>query len=115
MLGLVETHGIGRRDDGSITGTDPAGVLAPDAVASMNFWAFPRRIFDELETGFDRFLAEHGNESKMEYLLPTVIAEMSEAGELTVGVVSTDEAWVGVTNPDDLEVARRRIAMMRTV
>jgi len=115
MLGLVETHGIGRRGDGSITGTDPAGELAPDAVASMNFWAFPGRIFDHLETGFGRFLADHGHESKTEYLLPTIISEMLEVGDLTVGVVPTDEAWVGVTNPDDLEVARRRIPEIRSI
>lgn len=113
VVGLVETHGIGRREDGSITGTDPAGVLAPESVASMNFWAFPTRVFDDLRTGFTRFLAEHGDEARAEYLLPTVIADLREAGNLTVGVVPTDEAWVGVTNPDDLEVARRRIAEMR--
>ena len=28
-------------------------------------------------------------------------------------VVHTEEPWVGVTNPDDLEVARRLIAEMR--
>jgi len=88
-------------------------VLPGDSVASMNFWAFPERIFDHLESGFARFLAEHGDEPKTEYLLPAEVAELRDAGELTVGVVSTDEAWVGVTNPDDLEVARRRIAEMR--
>jgi len=32
---------------------------------------------------------------------------------MTVGVVPTSESWVGVTNPNDLEVARRRIAEVR--
>ena len=35
------------------------------------------------------------------------------AAELTVEVIPTTEAWVGVTNPDDLEIARRRIAEFR--
>lgn len=113
MLGLTETHGVGRRDDGTITGRDPEGVLPGDAVASMNFWAFPQRIFDDLEAGFSKFLTEHGDQPKTEYLLPAEVAVLRDAGEFTVGVVTTDEAWVGVTNPDDLEVARRRIAEMR--
>lgn len=113
LRSLVETHGIGRRDDGSITSTDPEGVLPDDAVASMNFWAFSPRMFEDLEEGWQRFHAERGHEEKSEYLLPSVVHDLMEAGTLTVGVVPTDEPWVGVTNPDDLEVARRRIAELR--
>ncbi|MCP3936537.1 MAG: NTP transferase domain-containing protein [Actinomycetia bacterium] len=113
LVSLVETHGIGRRDDGSITATDPPVQLADDAVASMNCWAFPNSILADLEAGFVEFLDQHGHEEKSEYLLPTLVHGLMSAGELTVGVVPTDEAWVGVTNPDDLEVARRRIAEVR--
>lgn len=113
LVSLVETHGIGRRDDDSITATDPAGPLADDEVASMNCWVFPHRLFDDLESGFAAFLAEHGDEEKTEYLLPKIIHGLMATGEMTVGVVPTSESWVGVTNPDDLEVARRRIAEVR--
>lgn len=113
LVSLVETHGIGRRADGSITSTDPAGVLTDDAVASMNCWVFHRSLFGHLETGFERFLHEHGDEEKTEFLLPTVVNELRQAGTYTVGVVPTAEPWVGVTNPDDLEIARRRIAEVR--
>ncbi len=113
LTSLVETHGIGRRADGTITATDPAGPLADDTVSSMNFWAFPHRLFADLERGFAAFLTDHGHEPKAEYLLPSVVHELMAAGEMTVGVVPTDEAWVGVTNPDDLEIARRQIARIR--
>ncbi|MEM9517862.1 MAG: NTP transferase domain-containing protein [Actinomycetota bacterium] len=114
LASLVETHGIGRREDGSITSTDPEGVLADDAVASMNCWVFPNNLFAHLETGFEAFLAEHGEEEKTEYLLPTVVNELKAAGVYTVEVVPTSEPWVGVTNPDDLEIARRRIQDVRS-
>lgn len=113
LTSLIETHGIGRRADGSITATDPAGPLADDTISSMNFWAFPHRLFRDLGVGFEQFLAEHGNEEKTEYLLPSVVHELMAAGEMTVDVVPTTEAWVGVTNPDDLEIARARIAELR--
>ncbi|MEM7142779.1 MAG: NTP transferase domain-containing protein [Actinomycetota bacterium] len=113
LTSLVETHGIGRRPDGSITSTDPVMTLAEDTVSSMNFWAFPHRLFDDLERGFSAFLAEHGGEEKTEYLLPSVVHELMAADEMTVGVVPTDEPWVGVTNPDDLQVARDTIAQLR--
>ncbi|MDG2028202.1 MAG: NTP transferase domain-containing protein [Acidimicrobiales bacterium] len=113
LTSLVETHGIGCRADGSITSTDPVMTLADDTVSSMNFWAFPHRLFDDLERGFAEFLAEHGDEEKAEYLLPTVVHELMANDEMTVGVVPTDEPWVGVTNPTDLEVARATIAQLR--
>ena len=114
LVSLVETHGIGRRDDGSITSTDPEGVLADDAVASMNCWVFPNNLFAHLEAGFETFLAEHGDEEKTEFLLPTVVNELKAAGVYRVEVVPTVEPWVGVTNPDDLEIARRRIHDVRS-
>lgn len=114
LVSLVETHGIGRRDDGSITSTDPEGVLADDAVASMNCWVFPNNLFAHLEAGFETFLAEHGDEEKTEFLLPTVVNGLKAAGVYRVEVVPTVEPWVGVTNPDDLEIARRRIHDVRS-
>jgi len=113
LVSLVETHGIGRRGDGSITSTDPVGVLNDDTVASMNCWVFAPSLFGHLELGFDRFLAEHGHEEKAEFLLPTVVDGLRRAGTYTIGIVPTDEPWVGVTNPGDLEIARRRIATVR--
>jgi len=83
-------------------------------VVSMNFWAFPHRIFAELATGWERFLATHRDDVRSEYLLPSVVHDLRADGEITVGVVPTHEPWVGVTNPDDLEVARRLIAEVRS-
>ena len=114
LMSLVETHGIGRRDDGSITATDPAGRLDDDTVSSMNFWAFPQRMFEALDAGFETFLQDHGGHDTTEFLLPAVVHELMERGEMTVGVVATDEAWVGVTNPADLDLARARIAELRS-
>ena len=96
-----------------ITAADPPAVLAGDAIASMNLWAFPPDAFDWLEEGFARFLAAHGRDQTAEYLLPAAVTENIESGALTVDVVTTDETWVGVTNPDDLHTARSVIAALR--
>ena len=42
-----------------------------------------------------------------------MVDELMASSQLTVGVIPTTEAWVGVTNPDDLEIARRRISQLR--
>ena len=134
---IVEHHGVARTPDpapastsgpapasddgrsartpapGRITASDPPVTLPGDAVASMNLWAFPTAAFDWLEEGFARFLTAHGRDENIEYLLPAAVAENVESGSLTVDVVTTDETWVGVTNPDDLHPARAAIAAMR--
>ena len=112
LVSITETHGVERTPDG-IRATDPPGELADDAIASMNLWAFPHAFLEHLDRGFVTFLDEHGDEEKTEYLLPSYVDELKEAGELSVGVVRTDEEWTGITNPDDLETARARIAEIR--
>ena len=137
LLNLVEHHGVARAPApepaeitaadpadtpaladptpaAEITAADPPAILAGDAIASMNLWAFPPDAFDWLEEGFARFLAAHGRDQTVEYLLPAAVTENIESGVLTVDVVTTDEAWVGVTNPDDLHTARSVIAALRS-
>ena len=114
LVSLVETHGVVRQADGTIAATDPEGRLADHTVASMNCWVFPHRLFDELDRGFAEFLGAHRDEPEAEYQIPSVVHQLMATGEMTVGVVPTDEPWVGVTNPHDLEDARRRIAEVRS-
>ena len=107
---IVEHHGVTRRADGAITATEPTAELGEETIVSMNLWAFPRAAFDWIGDSFERFLANYGGDADAECLLPAVVAErMAEAG-LSVKVVSTTEPWMGVTNPDDLEVARTALA-----
>ena len=98
---------------GEITAADPPVTLSGAAIASMNLWAFPPAAFGWLEEGFARFLAAHRRDESVEYLLPAAVAENLESGSLTVDVVTTDETWVGVTNPADLHPARAAITALR--
>ena len=96
LTGIVEQEGISRADH----------TLPEDTLVSMNLWAFSPAFLDALEVGFTRFLDQHGDSPAAEYLLPHVVAAEMKIGALTVKVVTTEESWIGVTNPDDLEVAR---------
>ena len=100
LTGIVEQEGISRADH----------TLPANTIVSMNLWAFSPRFMDSLQHGFARFLSEYGDSPTAEYLLPHAVATEMEEGELTVRVVTTDETWIGVTNPDDLEVARAALS-----
>ena len=96
LTAIVEREGISRADN----------AFPDDTIVSMNLWAFSPRFLDDLANGFSRFLEEHRDSPSAEYLLPNAVAAQMEKGDLTVRVVATEETWIGVTNPNDLEIAR---------
>lgn len=100
LVGIVEQEGISRADH----------TFPEDTLVSMNLWAFSPAFLGALRDGFTRFFDKNRDNATAEYLLPTVVAEEMEKGALTVRVVTTQETWIGVTNPDDLEVARTALA-----
>ncbi|MXW41915.1 MAG: NTP transferase domain-containing protein [Acidimicrobiia bacterium] len=96
LTAIVEQEGISQADH----------IFSADTLVSMNLWAFSSTFFDVLRDGFTRFLAQHSDDTTAEYLLPHAVAAEMKSGALTVKVATTEENWIGVTNPDDLLVAR---------
>ena len=79
-----------------------AVLLAGDTVVSMNFWGFAPSVFDALETYFHDFLrSEAGQSVKAECLLPTMVGDLMNRGELSVSVLSSADQWFGMTYHED--------------
>ena len=76
----------------------------------MNMFGFPQSLFAHLASQWDSFYADFGDEPKTEYLLPDVVDRLRESGEMRVVVPRSQEAWIGVTNPNDLEPAKAKLA-----
>ncbi len=110
LASITETHGISRHEDGQIRSEDPAGEHSDDTMVSMNMFGFPQTLFPHLQSQWESFYDEFGGEPKTEYLLPDVVDRLREAGEMTVVVPVSAEEWIGVTNPNDLEPARAKLA-----
>lgn len=107
---ITETHGIARGDDGQIRSDDPPGDLGDDTMVSMNMFSFPQSLFGHLQSQWETFYDEFGSEPKTEYLLPDVVHRLRMSGDLDVVVPVSHEEWIGVTNPNDLEPAREKLA-----
>lgn len=91
--------------DGVLEAVDGKGnpvTVDPHQHVSMNMWGLPPKFFDELESGFPKFLdnIEEGN-LKAEYLLPTIIDQMIKSGRGAVKVLETRDKWFGVTYQAD--------------
>ncbi|MEZ5225349.1 MAG: NTP transferase domain-containing protein [Acidimicrobiales bacterium] len=108
LVGVDETHDCERLADGTLFAK--GGPVAEDTAVSMNMWCFHHGIMADFARRWEGFFAEHGATEKVECLLPSEVAALMDEGLLRVEVVSSPEEWIGITNPDDLELAKASLA-----
>lgn len=83
---------------------DETGLWHPiesTARVSMNCWAFTPSIFPHLKRLFRTFLDEQHNDPKAEFYLPSAIDHLIATNQAVVRVLSSQDRWVGITNPED--------------
>lgn len=111
LLGLKETKGVMLRDGAPCV--EVGGEmqwLDPTSTVSMNIWGLPAAFIDYLQEQFVPFLENIGDRAQeAEYLLPTVIGDMVEAGRGTVKLLPTMDKWFGMTYAQDKADTQRRI------
>ncbi len=108
FTGLAETEGCERLADGSLVAGDQA--VSEETPVSMNFWCFDPSVLTQFEVEWEQFLADNRNDAKAEAQLPTMVNELINRDELTVAVVRSPEKWIGITNPEDLDLAIAALA-----
>lgn len=113
---IVETFKIRLYPDGTIrdieNGED-SPLIPPETPVSMNFWGFTPWIFEKMERFFTDFLKNLApDNAKAECLLPTMVGELIDKGELTVSVLRSSAQWFGMTYKEDkpaVQAALRRL------
>lgn len=108
VTGMVEHHGLTRAGAGPVASEH--GPVAADAPVSMNLWGLPAGLAPALAARVAAFRSAHGDDPDAELPLPTAIDALVTAGELTIEALPAGTTWVGVTHPDDLELARAAMA-----
>ena len=110
---VVETFHLKPCDDGKIRDIQENGdgpVYAPETPVSMNFWGFTPWLFEKLDVYFKDFLrALPDGELKKECLLPSLIGELIDRGELSVSVLRSSARWFGMTYHEDKEMVQREL------
>ena len=73
------------------------------SLVSMNFWGFDESIMSLAYDVFDAFLstAAHSDPLKAEHVLPTMISQCLELEACKVKVLSSEDAWYGITYQED--------------
>ncbi len=82
--------------------------ISPECCVSMNIWGFTPRVFDFLEAEFCAFLQENLQSRNAEFVLPTIIGRLIDAGQAEIRVLPTDERWFGVTYKEDVPLAEQK-------
>lgn len=84
--------------------------LTLDSLCSMNLWALKREIIAPLAMVLEGFKNKNRNDRKAECYLPNEIGNLIAHGEMTLSIYPTDDKCLGVTNPDDVEIVRKKLA-----
>ena len=102
LTGVVECHGIQRKDGKLIHEVDGKEELFPEGAAvSMNMWGFTPDYFDYSMKSFLNFLEKNHDELKAEFYIPTVVNELIEDNKIKLKVLPTPSKWFGVTYAAD--------------
>ena len=110
LVSLSETHEV-IDQSGSITGVarnEPIFLSGKETV-SMNLFGFETEFFDFLESAFESFLKDFGQELDSEFYLPSVITDRIQKKEISVSVLPTHAEWFGVTYSEDVELVKAKI------
>ncbi len=111
LTDVVERCNIERKEDGQIQFEENGEIhtIAEGTPVSMNMWGFTPEYFDYSEESFKQFLAEHGQEMKSEFFIPTLVNDLIVAGTATCEVLDTTAKWFGVTYAEDRPMVVARI------
>lgn len=108
LLSVDETGGIQRVSNDKVVCEKDGRETEVDAgsYVSMNMWGLTPDFFEELEQRFVTFLETMKPEEglKKEYLLPMIIEELLQEGQVQVSVLETKDKWFGVTYKEDKAV-----------
>ena len=108
LLSIEETHEI-RNEENLIRSRDQESISS-ETYVSMNLWALPSKSLKLLKKQWDIFVGLHSSEEESEFLLPLAIEEQRLNNDIEIDVIRSSESWIGVTNPEDLKVARSNLA-----
>ncbi len=107
LIGVNETGGIIKTETGAACEDGNGNMVECNLndYVSMNMWGFTPDFLDELESGFNDFLAGLSKDDvKSEYLLPRIVDALIKSGEADVAVLETKDRWFGVTYKEDKPV-----------
>jgi NDP-sugar pyrophosphorylase family protein len=114
LNGIIERTKLRRQDAEKVVDED-SGEVYPDSIpVSMNCWGFDSSFMDYLREDFSEYLQQiQGDEQTLqrgEFYLPAAVDRWRGKGLGKVTVLVSEQAWLGVTYPEDKDTVVQGIA-----
>lgn len=103
LIDIEEVTAIQQTPAGIYSKEPDGRIIARDAriPVSMNCWGFQPDLFDLMNEDFLTFLRARGQELKSEFYLPGTISDLITRRTVKVRLLTTPDAWFGVTYRED--------------
>ena len=112
LTDILEIQKIAKKEGKAIYEKDGSWVEAnQNSICSMNFWGFTPKIFQQCEDLFAQFIRQGimDNPMKCEHVIPTAVGQLVKEGKIKMKVMSSTDAWFGVTYKEDKPAVMQRI------
>jgi len=83
--------------------------LTPDTLCSMNIFALFPETVHKLKEILQKFKENNKESRTIECLLPNEISNLIKTQNLKLQLYSTTDKWLGITNPEDEEIIRKKL------
>lgn len=116
LASIVEIHKIAKKDGHAVYEDNGEWKeISDNSLVSMNFWGFTPAIFKDMEGIFAKFLQEHLEENplKCEHVIPTAVGTLVAENKCSVKMLSSKDAWFGVTYKEDKPNVMQKIQEMK--
>lgn len=116
LASIVEIQKIAKKDGHAVYEDNGEWKEISDtSLVSMNFWGFTPAIFKDMEEIFAEFLQEHLEENplKCEHVIPTAVGTLVAENKCSVKMLSSKDAWFGVTYKEDKPNVMQKIQEMK--
>lgn len=116
LASIVEIQKIAKKDGHAVYEDNGEWKEISDtSLVSMNFWGFTPAIFKDMEEIFAKFLQEHLEENplKCEHVIPTAVGTLVKENKCSVKMLSSKDAWFGVTYKEDMPNVMQKIQEMK--
>jgi NDP-sugar pyrophosphorylase family protein len=90
--------------------SDLGKIFSENSLCSMNIFAFQQEMLNDLSVILEQFKEKHKEDRRIEALLPEDISTLIRQKKISMNLYSTPDEWIGITNPEDEEIVRRKLA-----
>lgn len=83
--------------------------LQLDSLCNMNLFALTPEALNLLNEKLQTFKQIHNEERKIEAFLPEDLGFLITQGKIKIKLYSTDDSWIGITNPEDEDLVKEKL------